>query len=388
MLSGTLSMMRIGVLTYDYLPPIGGMGVVVKEYRDRILRLFPEHSIVILSPAPEADDTVSRIAATRFGKPGGCPLFSFFLFLRLEHLIRKHALDVLHVHSGSGGVFLLRKPSIPTVVTAHHTYRQEAAIVFRSRPLKRFRKYLMGYIERRTYLLADKITCVSKSTAHALMDEYGIDAAKITTIENAVPEGAAKGESESIEKRISSILYVGRLEERKGIWTLLQAFSILSEEMPEAVLRLVGENLLGKTIESWIRQHGLLEKVKVLGRVHDPYRFREMREATVVVVPSILEGFGLTAAEAMAVGACVVASTAPGLKYLIRDGETGLQFPSLDSEALSRVLQRALKDDALRRKLGAAAKNETILRFAPEDRTRDLEKVLRETYQRRSTDLR
>ncbi|MEI6150566.1 MAG: glycosyltransferase, partial [bacterium] len=131
----------------------------------------------ILSRQPEAKPQVRAVGGQGEKKSGGCPLFSFVLSWHLERLIRKHRIDVLHVHAGSGGVVLLTKPSCPLVVTAHHTCGQEADLVFRGRPIKQFFKRCMGRLERRTYRLADRITAVSIDSAvrHVLDADAHID---------------------------------------------------------------------------------------------------------------------------------------------------------------------------------------------------------------------
>jgi glycosyltransferase involved in cell wall biosynthesis len=296
---------RIGIVSYDFDPPIGGLGVLVKTYVDEMRKLFPDDQITVISPAAKADEFGTPLGRFRYLKSGGCPLFSIALFFSLPTLVRKHSFDLIHVHSGSGGVFLLRRQPCKVVVTAHHTYRQEADLVFRRNPLKRLWKLFMALFEARTYNLADAVICVSKDTADEIISQYGVAAAKVCVIEN--PVRIASSETlRSLPKNPDSILFVGRLEARKGILLLLKAFAMLKKEVPTAKLRLVGANLLGDKLDSIIRSLNLQGSVISLGYVHDPYRFRETAEATVMVVPSTLEGFGLVAAEAMVLGTCVV----------------------------------------------------------------------------------
>ncbi len=367
--------MKIGTISYDYDPPIGGLGIVVKQTRKTVLKLFPSYSFVVISPSPAADDRLHPLAAFLWKKPAGCPMFSLLLSLRLEWLIRKHRIDLLHVHAGSGGVFLLRKPSRPTVVTAHHTYLQEAETVFMRHPLKNLWKRVMSRFERRTYLYADRVVCISKDTADFLITRYGIPPEKIVVIENGVMDVPDLPEP---KKDPDTILFIGRLEERKGIWVILSAMEQLKTSHPKARLRLVGKNLLGSQLDRFIEDHGLTDRITQTGYVHDPFLRRELANAAVLVVPSLLEGFGLIAAEAMLAGTCVVVSDSAGLRSIVKDGKTGLMFRSGDAIDCAKQIANALDHPGLRASLEEAAREEALKRFHFEERARDLQKIFEE----------
>jgi glycosyltransferase involved in cell wall biosynthesis len=363
--------LRIGVLTYDYSPPIGGLGILAKTYVDALRRLYPDATITVISPSANADDRVSIFARLRFRKPGGCPLFSLIAFLALPRLIRKYQLDVLHVHAGSGGVFLLRHPGCRTVVTAHHTYKQEADLVFIKGSLQWLWKLFMSTLERRTYSVADQICCVSADTMNAIVHAYTIAVEKCCVVENPISTTIIE-DYLGLEKSEQTLLFVGRLEERKGIMVLLQAFGELSKEYPHAMLRLIGRNLLGDALMTYCREHSLQDRVQILGHLDDHVRFREMAEATVLVVPSLLEGFGLVAAEAMMIGTPLIVSDAPGLRSIVNDQKTGFIFQSKNSVDLERVLCLVLQDKAMRSSLAMNARVMAINRFSVDGRTKDM----------------
>lgn len=365
---------RIGVVSYDFNPPIGGLGVLVRTYLESMKRLFPRDTTIVISPAPNADERGAPLGYRRYRCSGGCPLFSVVLSFTLPALIRKHRLDLLHVHAGSGGVFLLRRPTCPLVVTAHHTYRQEADLVFRRQPLQRVWKLFMSILESRTYRRADTVVCVSRDTADAIVHQYGVPANRVCVIENPVDVAPADS-LQDLVKHPESILFVGRLEERKGIMLLLNAFELLRKDLPTAKLRLIGSNLIGERLTKMIASRGLSGSVEMLGFVDDARRFREMTQATVLVVPSLLEGFGLVAAESMVLGTCVVASDAPGLRSVISSGRTGLLFPVGDALACAEALKRVLADHSLRKRLETAARQDALLRFDLQKRSRDLADV-------------
>ncbi len=354
--------MRIGVISYDYSPPIGGLGVMLITLLSA-LRQKKEHHYTVLSPSHNADDRVSAFASSRWKKKGGCPLFSVMCSLFVERIIARHQLALLHVHAGSGGVFLLRKPSIPLLVTAHHTYEQERKEVFARWSIAWMTKWLMAKLERRTYQLADCITCVSGDTRQALIEDYAIDPQKICVIENAIADDFLCSLLPKRTSPIRQMLFLGRIEERKGIWTLLFAFSCIIKTHPNLSLILAGKNLLGDDVIRWIQENNCTKNVFILDAVSEEKKKELLDTSDVLIIPSTLEGFGLIAIEGMARGIPIVASNCAGLRSVIQNGKTGMLFESRRSDDLVRVLEEIITH-GIDPSLIEAAYHEVCTRFS------------------------
>jgi len=161
------------------------------------------------------------------------------------------------------------------------------------------------------------------------------------------------------------ILFVGRLERRKGVDTLLEAVVGVLRRHPEAELVLVGrdidDNALGTTREEAFRARhaadpGLLDQVRFAGEVDEESLYRAYADADVFVGPSLYESFGLVHAEALMMGLPVVGCGTGGMVELVDEGDTGLLIPPDDADALKGALEKLVTDASLRRRMGAAAR--------------------------------
>ncbi|MGH7543577.1 MAG: glycosyltransferase family 4 protein [Gemmatimonadota bacterium] len=148
-------------------------------------------------------------------------------------------------------------------------------------------------------------------------------------------------------------LFVGRLEEEKGVSGLLRAFAQVRAEIPSAVLRLVGRGSQGPLLERMAGALGLQRSVRWRGWQGTMGVERELADAWALVAPSLwAEPLGFVALEAMVRGVPVVASEKGGFGETIEPGVSGLLFPNGDEEALTgRMLDiatgRAFRDHVL-----------------------------------------
>ena len=131
---------------------------------------------------------------------------------------------------------------------------------------------------------------------------------------------------------------------------LLKAFKKLVEMDPTRQLLLIARPKAGGDTEALIQRLGLVDHIRFVGDASHEEINRLYAESAVAVVPSIYEGFGLPAVEAMAAGIPLVSSDGGALAEVVADG--GLVVPAGDSDALAQTLERVLSDTALARTLG------------------------------------
>lgn len=146
---------------------------------------------------------------------------------------------------------------------------------------------------------------------------------------------------------------IGLLIERKGYQYLISALPKVLEKYPESELIIVGEGSYRPVLEKQIREFGLQNKVKLLGRQTDIRYWLERMD--LFVLPSLIEGLPTVVIESMARGVPVIASDIPGNDELVSDEKTGWLVRARSSEELNRTILKAFADPLLYEKISAQA---------------------------------
>lgn len=180
------------------------------------------------------------------------------------------------------------------------------------------------------------------------------------------------------------LLFVGRLESRKGIDTLLAAAPEILKAHPNAILDIVGDDTVprsdGATYKDEFLEKALPkrigERIVFHGRVEEDELLGFYRDCDVFLAPSKYESFGLVFLEAMVFGKPVIACAAGGAVEVVRNNETGLLIPVADHEALTEAAGALITDEKLRDKMGLAGRAEFEARFTQEAMASDFLEVL------------
>ena len=217
----------------------------------------------------------------------------------------------------------------------------------------------------------DHLLCVSPPWVERLADEYGVRA---ELVRNGVDTGRyrpARDDAERASARAEAglgdrfaVMTVGGIEPRKGSLTLLDGFAALRDLVPEhdPLLLIAG----GTTLFDYRHERdrfaaraaelGIEAHVRVLGPLAADAMERLFRAADAFAFPSMKEGFGLAALEALAAGLPVVASDLDVFRGFLADGESALLTPAGDGAALGRALARIALDPALADRLRAGGR--------------------------------
>jgi glycosyltransferase involved in cell wall biosynthesis len=154
------------------------------------------------------------------------------------------------------------------------------------------------------------------------------------------------------------VLFVGRLEARKGIDVLGRAIPRVVERCPGVEFLLVGEQPAGFDLDDILGSAGaaVRKHVRCLGRVDDGARAELYRTCDLFVAPSRYESFGIVYIEAFSYGKPVIACDAGGARRIVDHGRTGLLVPPGDAEALAEALVTLVHDRPARERMGRAAR--------------------------------
>ena len=154
------------------------------------------------------------------------------------------------------------------------------------------------------------------------------------------------------ERTGRDLLFVGRLEERKGVHFLLDAMALLKARGSDVRLKIVGNGPQKEALQRQTAALSLEAVVTFAGTKDEAGVAEALRHADLLVVPSLSEGLPVVIMEAMASGVPVVASAVDGNPELVRDGETGRLVPPCDSRALADGIERLIEDLGLLQSMG------------------------------------
>jgi glycosyltransferase involved in cell wall biosynthesis len=302
--------------------------------------------------------------------------------------------DVVHVHNFfpllSPAIFdACRDAGIPSVLTLHNfrilcptaflgaddadrerslrqscwwtvprrVYRNSAAATFAVAAMVEFHKRVGTWTRK-----VDRFIALTEWARRTFI-QGGLPAGRISVKPNWVPRPDGR---EGLRRQ--GALFVGRLDEQKGIRTLLQAWTGL-----DYPLRIIGDGPLADLV----RQAGH-PCITYLGRQPRDVVQREMHAARFLVLPSTgYEMFPLTVLEAFASGLPVICSDLPSLRDLVPHGRTGLTFPAGDAAALARTVRLAVSDPVMMDALGATARATYAACYTPEANVRQLMDIYR-----------
>jgi glycosyltransferase involved in cell wall biosynthesis len=224
-------------------------------------------------------------------------------------------------------------------------------------------------LEKFTIRRASGLSSPSRTLAKDVARLCGLDESRIICVPNPIDTDFFSPGPDHENDQI--VLYVGRLEPRKGAVVFAHAIPIIARACPGVRFLYAGvdrSSAWGHSqkaeLEQYLNQEGLADRVRFQGHA-SPEVFREYyRRATVFVMPSLFENCPYTLLEAMACGKAVVASRAGGMPEMVAEGESGLLFEAGNSDALAEAVIALLNSPARRARLGAAARRVVEERYA------------------------
>ena len=399
--------LHVGLLSYRTNPYSGGQGVYVRHLASHLQALGHRVTVVSGPPRPELPAGVGLIhlpgldlydpdnpfRLPRAGElvdpvnllewlgvaSGGFPEpLTFGLRVARLFAAAPPAFDVLHDNQSlSYGLLRLRR-RIPLVATVHHPLsldRRWAVRAERSpvRKLQRWRWYSCIGMQRRVARRIPHLIAVSQAARRDFAREYRIDPGRMRVIPNGIDTDTFRPLA-GVPREPGRILVTHSADiPMKGLAVLLRAIAGIGRPVRLVVVgefREAGENAhLAAAL-------GLSGRLEIAGRLGREELVRQYARAWAAVVPSLYEGFGFPAGEAMACAVPVVATTAGALPEVV--GEAGLLVPPGEAAPLGRALRRLLDDPGAARRLGEAGRERVLRLFSWRRAAADTAAVYRE----------
>jgi glycogen(starch) synthase len=361
-------MKHVVVITYEYAPRIvGGLGIVATQLSRQLAGEMQITVVTVTDQSSVRMDEEASLSVVRFPKQepyvsnkrmAAGPILRF-----LENKLPSPP-DLIHVHSVQGvdlAVAMKQKWQAPLVYTSHSVTLEEIRHARRKQP------GTTVFLQTKLYQAADKVIVPSPFDRNVILRHYPSLRSKVEVIPNGtdlVPEQPA-------DRQRYRILYVGRLTESKGFLTLIDAMPRVVRAFPQSSLHVLGRGSHRFTQKVWSRIRTLrLQKHVVFHGWQPETKVQEQyRRATVLVVPSKYESFGLVPLEAVMFGLPVVCSTRCGILSCLEQ-DAVLTVPPGDpgklSDQMMRVLQSPWKyryEPALQTDLKAKCDWKTVTRL-------------------------
>jgi len=348
--------MKIALVSpYDFATP-GGVVSHISCLEQQFTRMG--HEVKIIAPASKAIYTIGD-RFIRIGTPRPVPVsgsmaritLSLHLESRIKEIFEREKFDICHLHEPLMPMLcttVLRLKRCPMVGTFHASGGKPWYTMFSP--------VIKWYLDRWFSKLDGRI-CVSQPAYNYINKYFPSDYLIIPNgIDTHLFNNGVKPISTFNDNK-NNILFVGRLEKRKGFDYLLEAYRLIKPEMPDCRLIQVGPGVrLRRQYEKRIKQYKIPD-VNFMGYVAYEELPAFYKIADVACFPATgWESQGLVLLEAMAVGKPVIASNIEGYTTVLTDGVEGIAVPPRNAEKLAEAILKLIKDKKLRQEMGARGK--------------------------------
>lgn len=338
--------LRILRVTSDIYPEVaGGLGLHAHSMSER--QAQQGHEVTVLTsdhgdsslPRVEERSGYTIVRHREVARPFGNSVVP-----RLLQTLRHRAPDasVIHAHShlffSTNLAALVRRFSAtPLVVTNHGLYSQTAP--------KWLQDAFLSTVAKFTFNAADTVLCYTETDRDRLRERG------ITTDVRVVPNGIDCEEffpDPSVPER-RQLLFVGRLQDGKGLRYLVDAFERVSEQHPELRLKVVGDGPERGRYERYSVERGVADRTTFTGELPYAEMSRQYNESMLFVLPSLAEGLPRTVLESLACGTPVVTTDLPQMESVVRNA--GYTVPRRSVGVLADAITRLVNEPRTRRRM-------------------------------------
>ena len=360
--------MKIAMLISTPFPPEEGIGHYTYNLSKKLIE--SGHEVTVITRGGISGIENLNFRGIEVFKPRFLPLYPFHVQLNgyfVEKFFKNldKEFDLIHIHSPLSPVMNTEIPIVNTI----HTSLIEDIKHFQVSNLKsigiKLTTHLSGYPMTQKLINNSKYTTtVSSSVASELKEYYNI--------KNPIVVGNGVNENSfypSKEKRDDYILYVGRLDYRKGILDLIEASKLVDNKIV-----IVGEGPLRPYIEKFIKKNDV-KNVKLIGHISGENLVNLYQNASMFVFPSHYEGLPTVVLEAMSCGLPVIVSDIPAHKYFIKDRKNGIFTQRGSPEDIAKKINVLNENKILVKELGKNARKTIEKKFTWDKICRNFEEI-------------
>lgn len=373
--------MKICLLSYRANPFCGGQGIYLKYIAEALCRRGHEVHAVVGPPFPHHIDGVTihyiennqyyikkgaeiissekpfdvfhpinlyEWLHSRFGAFSEISGFSYRAFFLLRTIHQRYNFDIIHDNQCIGyGLLFMKSLGIPVVATIHHPLTIDLENVLeRASSFTNKMKGVMFYpilMQKIVSKRLDHIITVSEDAKSRIAHDFGVPLNKQSVVYNGLDTSLFKP-LPHIKKKHNKILFVGNIEDgKKGFVFLLKSLTLLKSNVKLTVID--GGAPHRRITQRLIDALGIRDKIEFASAPTTEDLVAHYNESAIAVVPSVYEGFGFPAAEAMACGTPVIASDGGALKEVV--GDAGVIVPPRDEAALAEAIDHLLGSKTL-----------------------------------------
>ncbi|MBS0014642.1 MAG: glycosyltransferase family 4 protein [Desulfobacterales bacterium] len=382
---GTQKPLRICLLSYRSNPHCGGQGVYVRNLSAALVRLGHRVDVVSGPEYPVLDEGVGLIKLpgldlynpeNLFRMPSAAELTDTANFLewlgvstmgfpepfcfgmRASRFLRSKTCDYDIVHDNqslSYGIWSIKR-KMPVIATIHHPITVDRDVAVKTEPafwkkLQQLRWYSFIGMQKQVARALPGLITVSRFTRQHISQEFNIPENRFSVVPNGINTELFYPVSE-IEREPGRIMVTNSADTPlKGLHYLLPAVAAVARTR-DVRLIVVGTPKKNGMVEKMVRQLGLGRIVTFTGRISYGQFVRHYARAAMAVVPSVYEGFGLPAGEAMACAVPVISTTGGALPEVV--GNAGILVPPADANALAGAITDLIDHPEKARKIGRA----------------------------------
>jgi glycosyltransferase involved in cell wall biosynthesis len=402
--------LRIALLSYRSHPYCGGQGVYIRNLSHALCELGHRVTVVSGPPYPQLDNgaCLHRLPSLDLYNPKALfrtPSFKelsdpinllewvgvstmgfpepFTFGLRAERHVRSliHGFDIVHDNQSlSYGIRSLSR-RIPTVATIHHPITVDRRLAVRAetsiwKKAKQLRWYSFIGMQKRVAQAIGRFITVSRSAREDIVREFKLPPSRFAVVPNGIDTHRFQPLAGVAREPYRLIVTTSADTPLKGLEHLLRAVALLAPAHPRLQLVVVGRPKQQSPIVSLIARLGIESRVHFTGAIDHAEYMRQYARAWAAVVPSLYEGFGLPAGEAMACGVPVISTMGGALPEVV--GDAGLLVPPADPQALASAIEAVCTHPYLAEKLGLSGYRRVTTHFTWEAAARNTVAVYRQ----------